>query len=301
MPFSFECPHCGSQTYVDDRYSGQSGPCAACGKTVTIPTIGRGGVTVSPTASGGGAIVAVVLMIGIGVLLSCAGFGSFFWFRAIPTAAPGPAAVAAAASSQCDSNLRTLAVAMHNYHARYRSFPPSYLADEDGEPMHSWRVLLLPFLGHDDLYRQYDFDEPWNGPNNEALITMMPSEYTCPDDMLSSYDQTSYAMIVGPGMLSDGESASRFADIRDGTSPTLMFVEAHGSGIVWTEPRDLDGTTMSFLINSGQIGELQGHTDYVLAAFCDSAVHELPDTTPPEDIRAMATIDGGEAIAVPGR
>jgi hypothetical protein len=36
-----------------------------------------------------------------------------------------------------------------------------------------------------------------------------------------------------------------------------------------------------------------------MAAFCDGMVRELPDTTPPEDIRAMATIDGGESVALP--
>ena len=37
MPIPFDCPHCGLQTLVEDEYAGQSGPCASCGKTITVP------------------------------------------------------------------------------------------------------------------------------------------------------------------------------------------------------------------------------------------------------------------------
>jgi hypothetical protein len=37
MPFLFTCPHCGAKTSVAEQYAGQSGPCAGCGRTVTIP------------------------------------------------------------------------------------------------------------------------------------------------------------------------------------------------------------------------------------------------------------------------
>jgi len=36
MPFPFTCPYCGNQTLVDEQYIGQAGPCARCGRTVTV-------------------------------------------------------------------------------------------------------------------------------------------------------------------------------------------------------------------------------------------------------------------------
>lgn len=294
MPLDFQCPHCGAQTNVDDRFSGQSGPCAICGKTITIPPFERGTANAPRTGNSGGPIAALVLVVALVMVFLCAGAGLLsFRFAAIPTPAPMPA------SSQCQNNLKALAIAMHNYHDRYKSFPPAYVADEEGTPMHSWRILLLPFMGRLDLYEQYDFNEPWDGPNNSRLQTMIPTEYRCLDDVLGAVGETSYAMITGPGFLGDADNATRISDIKDGTSNTIMFVEAHGSGITWTEPRDLDGTTMSFLINTDQLGELQGHGTSVTAAFCDAAVHELPATTPPQDMRAMATIAGGEPVAIP--
>jgi len=38
-------------------------------------------------------------------------------------------------------NLQRLVIAMHLYHQDYGCFPPAYVADENGTPMHSWRVL----------------------------------------------------------------------------------------------------------------------------------------------------------------
>ena len=58
------------------------------------------------------------------------------------------------------ANLKEIALAIHNYHDVYQRFPPAYVADEDGKPMHSWRVLVLEFIRDPtakQLYNQYDF------------------------------------------------------------------------------------------------------------------------------------------------
>lgn len=46
--------------------------------------------------------------------------------------------------------------------------------------MHSWRVLILPYIGEDALYNTYKFDEPWDGPNNIKLLNQIPRLYACP-------------------------------------------------------------------------------------------------------------------------
>ncbi|MEZ6114117.1 MAG: DUF1559 domain-containing protein [Pirellulaceae bacterium] len=73
----------------------------------------------------------------------------------------------AARRSQCSSNLKQIELALHNYHDTFKSFPPAYIADANGRPMHSWRVLILPFMEQRELYDQCRFDEPWDGPNNQ--------------------------------------------------------------------------------------------------------------------------------------
>ena len=87
----------------------------------------------------------------------------------------------AAQRSTCKNNLKQIGLALHNYHDRYQSFPPAFVADENGKPMHSWRVLLLPYLDQADLYARYNFNEPWNGPNNLKLGDEIPEVYGCPN------------------------------------------------------------------------------------------------------------------------
>ncbi len=72
--------------------------------------------------------------------------------------------------AQCSNNMHNITLALLNYEAKFHSFPPAYVADKNGRPMHSWRVLILPFLEYDDLYKQYNFNEPWDGPNNRKLL-----------------------------------------------------------------------------------------------------------------------------------
>jgi hypothetical protein len=60
--------------------------------------------------------------------------------------------------SQCMNNLKQILIALQNYHDVYGEFPPACIRDKDGKPMHSWRVLLLPFLEQEALYKQYRFD-----------------------------------------------------------------------------------------------------------------------------------------------
>jgi type II secretory pathway pseudopilin PulG len=81
---------------------------------------------------------------------------------------------------QCQSNLRQIAIALHLYHEDYGSFPPAYTVDASGRPMHSWRVLILPYLEEAGLYKQYNLEEPWNSPNNLAVANQVPAIFQCP-------------------------------------------------------------------------------------------------------------------------
>ena len=97
-----------------------------------------------------------------------------------PTALTAPFAENAA-RSQCINNLKQIGLAMHNYHAMHKTFPPAYTVDKAGKPLLSWRVLILPYLEQDALYKEFHLDEPWDSEHNRALIDRMPATYRCPD------------------------------------------------------------------------------------------------------------------------
>ena len=211
----------------------------------------------------------------------------------------------AARRCQCTNRLKLIALALHSYHDVYGSFPPAYIANEDGRPMHSWRVLILPFLEQQSLYDQYDFDEPWNGPNNSKIAAVGPDLFHCPSECAERCGDTSeehssmtnYVAIVGPTAAWPGSRPACFKDFTDGTSETVLVVEVANSGIHWMEPRDLHVLQMAPNINppTGQ-GISSYHADFggAQVAFADGSVHFLSIDITPEVLRALLTRAGGE-------
>jgi Protein of unknown function (DUF1559) len=138
---------------------------------------------------------------------------------------------------QSQNKLKQLAIAMHNYHDLHRHFPPAVVIGPDGKTPHSWRVELLPFLDQKHLYDQYRQFEPWDSPHNKLVLRQMPDVFRSPFADEKSTN-SGYFALVGRGTLFEGKDGVRIQDITDGTSNTLMFVEAKRD-IPWTKPADI--------------------------------------------------------------
>jgi prepilin-type processing-associated H-X9-DG protein len=204
--------------------------------------------------------------------------------------------------SVCGNNLKQLAIALHNYHDVYGSFPPAYVADENGRPMHTWRVLILPFIEQQALYAKYRLDEPWDGPNNRQLHALMPEVFRCPSEERTDPPgcETSYVAVVGSETCWPGSKGISLSKIRDGSSNTVLVAESHRSGIHWMEPRDLHIGQMPAAVNPkhGQ-GICSCHPGGAQIAFADGSVRFVQSDTPAATVRGMLTIDGGEKIELP--
>jgi prepilin-type processing-associated H-X9-DG protein len=232
---------------------------------------------------------------------------AIFWALAIPVVLglaalivlPTDRGRSAQRRTQCLNNIRNIAIALHNYHSKYGSLPPAHIADEKGRPMHSWRVLILPYLDRSDLYSAYHFDEPWDGPENSKLHEIIVDVFACPEEgSRSKPTDTSYVAVVGSETIWPGERGFRLDEVADGLSQTLMVVEVAKSGIHWMEPRDLAFSTMAKTVNanSGQ-GISSPHRGVASAAFADGHIRLLDDKTAAETIESLLTVRGGEKIA----
>jgi prepilin-type N-terminal cleavage/methylation domain-containing protein/prepilin-type processing-associated H-X9-DG protein len=157
----------------------------------------------------------------------------------------------AAARTQCTNNLKQMGLAMHNYHDANQAFPPGYVAAgayDDGAtdtaPGWGWPALLLPYLEQDNLFRQINLAQPVAA--SPAIQVRVPT-YLCPADspppgafglsdatgtLVALAAPSSYAGTVGDDSSDCADptgngvfyrnSRTRFGDITDGTSQTVM-------------------------------------------------------------------------------
>jgi hypothetical protein len=281
MPIEFRCPHCGAQASAADSSAGEAGVCSGCGKTLTIPP--RGPDTNDRAAKRTNwptILIAVLVPVALLVLLL---------FPAV-NSVRGPTR-----PGRCITNLSQISNAMFCYELDHNSFPPAYVADKNGRRMHSWRVLLLPYLDCKDLYKEYHFDEPWDGPHNRALADRMPEVYCCPDAPSTSV--TSYAVVVGPNTVFPGAKAVRMNEITDGLSNTILVVESAKAGINWLEPRDLNEDRMRFKINGDpntEIGSFHLHGANIV--FCDGASVFFQDSINAEALKDLIERNDGHRV-----
>ncbi len=189
----------------------------------------------------------------------------------------------------CQNNLHNIAIALQNYHDVCGCFPPPYIADSNGKPMHSWRVLLLPFLDQIPLHNKYRFDEPWDGPNNRKLHDIALQIYQCPSQNdVHPNTETNFVVVIGPKTAWPAEGYVRQADIIDGLSNTILVVETADSGIHWMEPRDLHINQIPMAINPGRgQGISSHHNDGAHVSFADGSVRFLDDKISPQDLRTL--------------
>jgi prepilin-type processing-associated H-X9-DG protein len=216
----------------------------------------------------------------------------------------------AARRNQCTNNLKQLALAILNYESATGALPPAYVADAAGEPMHSWRTLVLPYLEEMPLYRRYNFNEPWDGPNNRKLASLMPDVYRCPsqsDGRVQSAIETNYFMFARPRSISAVGSARTFRSITDGMANTLMLIEASGLRVHWMEPRDVTADeAVELLTTKPRSGHSHVHEGFFTTTihetaqrnvvFFDGHTVHMGQFSNAAIAKALLTIAGGEVI-----
>jgi len=285
MPISFACPHCGKQTSVSEQFAGQTGPCAACGKPITIPGGFSGpGYAYAPPKQGGSGTLIVVLAIGMVGAFCTIGLLVALLLPAVQ------AAREAGRRMSSQNNLKQIAIALHNYHDVYQQLPPAVVRDANGQPLYSGRVLLLPFMEQKALFDQWDPTQAWDSPRNLPLSQTMLPVFIDPSAAAPSPGRTDYLFVVGTGTAFDERPEGHgLGGIVDGTANTLFMVEVRNSGIQWAEPRDLD-VSQPMALPPGN------HPGVTLGAFFDGSVMAIKNDTPPEDVRAFATEAGNEMV-----
>ena len=183
-------------------------------------------------------------------------------------------------------NLQAIGLGFHNYHDSNGRFPRADAGAEGQNKGLSWRVHLLPYLGPggNELYQQFNLNEPWDSENNKALIEKMPDTYKSPG--ITEAGKTAFHVFSGPKTLFDGDRGRSLADIPDGTSNTIMaLLGVAETADVWTKPGGLSPELANKVIGPER-----------LVVMCDGYVHSLVKELDPQTMAWLIQPDDGQIL-----
>jgi hypothetical protein len=189
------------------------------------------------------------------------------------------------------NHMKQLNLAILTYADKNKVLPERAIRSKDGKPLLSWRVAILPFIEEEKLYKEFHLDEAWDSEHNRKLIERMPLIYVSPDTGEQSTGRTRYLAPVGEQCYFPPTGTLTFKDITDGTSKTIMLVEADPDhAVIWTKPEDLE-----IELEDPTRGIATGEQIFN-ASFGDGSVQGLSASVPAKTLRALFTRNGGEPI-----
>ena len=217
----------------------------------------------------------------------------------------------------CISNLMTIVQAMHYYYEDHKCFPPAYTVDENGKPLHSWRVLILPYIvtystEYKTLYDKIRLDEPWDSEHNQQFHDVSIPIFSCPAAVRSgtvrrilpnmkSTGMSYYSVVIGPETAFPGSETTTYADFEDGVGNTLLVVE-RPLPVNWMDPNNEIRFENAIVgINRSPYGIGSSHTLHsgaMVAKGCGWAWFVL-ENIEPETLRAWLMKSGGEKVEIP--
>ncbi|HJZ58844.1 MAG TPA: DUF1559 domain-containing protein, partial [Gemmataceae bacterium] len=154
-----------------------------------------------------------------------------------------PRASGGRARANSQNNLRQIGMALHNFHD-VNGFLPAGYYDKSGKGLGlSWRVAILPYIEEAKLWQEFHLDEPWNSEHNIQLVKRMPKVFaSSKDPKLAEQGKTTFlAPVHKDAVFTGGPQGIRIGDIADGTSHTILLVDADESAaVVWTKPEELE-------------------------------------------------------------
>jgi len=204
------------------------------------------------------------------------------------------AAREAARRMSASNGLKQIMLAMHNYHAAYNRLPAPAITNDDGEPLLSWRVSLLPFVEEQALYQQFHLDEPWDSPHNLPLSEKLPSVYMDPSAPLPP-GYTVFHAVVGEEIGLRPVDDTGFNDFTDGLANSILIFEAsQDAAIPWSKPEDVEIDLDDPLAVMGD-----SHQGGFHVGIADGSIKFITDNIDLELFRALLTRAGGEPIDVP--
>lgn len=208
------------------------------------------------------------------------------------------------------ARMKAIVYALDAYYERYGSYPDPVVRDGSGRQLYSWRVLILPQLGYQELYDSFQLDQPWDSPANTTLVAQIPKEYCSvrSPDAWANHEPNFY-LITGQGTLFPSTGPVDRAGVRD--VPTMLVVQSCNGAVTWSEPGDVEIRKSGLQVGSipqEQIGGLhsvpkptfsssvQSPTMLALGVGVGGEELWITDQTPQRVVDALVTPNGWERL-----
>lgn len=191
--------------------------------------------------------------------------------------------------------------ALMAYKREHGTFPPLYSVDKNGNPLHSWRVLILPYLDMKEYSYQDNEDpkkirlnEPWDSEWNRQFYD------SCPWWFSEVYP------VVGEGTVFESGKAVTPDMVLDGASKTglLIFTFSEVKGWEWMNPKSFvklenlekslkDGSTLH-----SEIGTLLWTNDAYYIGLADGSLRAISLKISPEIMRRIFIRNDAQPLGV---
>lgn len=201
------------------------------------------------------------------------------------------------------NNIKQVSLAIRSYDIHYGILPPAYSENKNGERLHSWRVMILPYLAEEDLYSQIRLNEPWDSEWNKQFHDKCPISFKSPGFNLEP-SETTYAIVVGNNTAFPGSRSRRVSDLIDGENKTGMIVER--SPVCWMDPssdvpfeeaiKGVNASPNGIRANWMQSSPKMQFVFMVSTFNIGDNVYTLPERVSKDFIRKLFTIYDGEDI-----
>ena len=142
------------------------------------------------------------------------------------------------------NRMMQLGGAVTNYESEMGHAPPPVVLDTTGRASHSWRAIILPYLGAEgeSISQAYDYSSSWDSAENRTLWDRMPAAFALSGRSNREYTDYVVLRFRSPVKITYNHKqvSQQIRPFQDARGDEYLILECPTSRVRWLEPRDVE-------------------------------------------------------------